>query len=519
MILTPLSYVSSAALMLNSKTNLQFSLSDLERSFSAEAIQVEIAILAKLLREKGLSRIALLAGNSIEWAVVDIACREAGICLLPLPEFFSPSQLRHSIKACSVEAIITDNPELFRSDYQAVCEFLPLLGGESLGLCLLPNAAQTAMLPDTTGKITFTSGSTGEPKGVCLSHEQLLRQAAILSSVIAIDAPRHLCVLPLSTLLENVAGIYAPILAQGEVIIPSQDEMGFKGSALVDSQKLLATISSVQPHSMILIPQLLLLLANAIKQGWPCPPSLKFVAVGGSKVSVDLLTEARRLGIPVYEGYGLSECASVVSLNTPNEEKPGSCGKPLPGLGVSFTEGEVKVSGNTMLGYVNEPESWGPKQISTGDLGCLDEDGFLYVDGRKKNLLISSYGRNISPEWVESELLASPLLAEAVLLGDARPFCTALVTARSSSTSDSEIQALVESMNLGLPDYARVMAWHRLEKPLQSESSFMTDNGRPRRNAINEAFHTEIGALYANSMSDVEINDTSQSAAGWGEVE
>ncbi len=500
--------------MLSPENNLEVALSDLERSFSAEAIHTESATLVKLLREKGLSRVALLAGNSIEWAVVDIACREAGICLLPLPEFFSERQRRHSIKACSVEAVISDNPGLFRSDYQAHCKTLPLLGEGRLSLCLLRNSTQNTMLPDATGKITFTSGSTGEPKGVCLSHEQLLRQADILSSVIAIDAPRHLCVLPLSTLLENVAGIYAPILAKGEAIVPAQEEMGFKGSVLENPQKLLGAIGSVQPHSMILIPQLLLLLVSATKQGWQCPSSLKFVAVGGSKISVGLLTEARELGIPVYEGYGLSECASVVSLNTSHGQKLGSCGKPLSGLTVSLTEGEVVVSGNTMLGYVNEPDSWGLKQISTGDLGYLDQDGFLYIDGRKKNLLISSYGRNISPEWVESELLANPLLAEAVLVGDARPFCTALLTARSPHTSDSEIQALVEGVNSGLPDYARVIAWHRLEKPLQSESRFMTDNGRLRRKFINEAFHAEIDALYANGICDVQANDTSQSVAG-----
>jgi len=500
--------------MPDSEHNLRFSISDLERNFSAETIQAELVALVKLLREKGLTRVALLAGNSIEWAVVDIACREAQICLLPLPEFFSESQRRHSIKACSVEAVITDNPELFRADYQAHCETLSLLGENRLSLCLLQNSTQTAMIPDATGKITFTSGSTGEPKGVCLSHEQLLRQADILSSAIAIDAPRHLCLLPLSTLLENVAGLYAPILAQGEVIIPRQEEMGFKGSVLVDPQKLLGTIGSTQPHSMILIPQLLLLLVNAIKQGWQCPSSLKFVAVGGSKVSVDLLTEARELGIPVFEGYGLSECASVVSLNTSHGQRSGSCGKPLSGLTVSLAEGEVVVSGNTMLGYVNEPESWGPKQISTGDLGYLDKDGFLHIDGRKKNLLISSYGRNISPEWVESDLLANPLLAEAVLVGDARPFCTALLTARSPDTSNSDIQAFVERMNSGLPDYARVMAWHRLEKPLQSESRFMTENGRPRRKSINEALHAEIDALYANDIGDVQTNDTNQPVAG-----
>ena len=93
----------------------------------------------------------------------------------------------------------------------------------------------------------------------------------------------------------------------------------------------------------------------------------------------------------------------------------------------------------------------------------------------------------------------SPLLAEAVVLGDAKPYCTALLTARSASTSDSEIQQIIGQINSSLPDYARVMAWHRLDKPLQGEGRFMTDNGRPRRKAINEAFSLEIDALYTEA--------------------
>tara|TARA_B110000967_G_C18899471_1_gene573523 strand:+ start:2658 stop:4151 length:1494 start_codon:yes stop_codon:yes gene_type:complete len=478
---------------------LNYSFSDLHRSFSAAQIEPQIIALSDLLLAQGITRVALLADNSIEWALVDIACRDANICLLPLPEFFSGSQRRHAIVACSIKAVITDKPEIFVSQYQADCQTLSLLGKTQLSLCILQNTARASMLPLQTGKITFTSGSTGEPKGVCLSHEQLLRQADVLASKIKIDKPRHLCVLPLSTLLENVAGVYAPILSHGEVIIPRQEELGFVGSALVDSQKLLATIQSVQPDSMILIPQLLLFLLNAIEQGWQCPDSLKFVAVGGSKVSVDLLNSAIESGIPVYEGYGLSECASVVSLNTPQAQHRGSVGQPLPGLEISFRDSEVIVSGNTMLGYVNEPDTWHGAEIETGDLGHIDEEGFLHIDGRKKNLLISSYGRNISPEWVESELLVSPLLAEAVVLGDAKPYCTALLTARSASTSDSEIQQIIGQINSSLPDYARVMAWHRLDKPLQGEGRFMTDNGRPRRKAINEAFSLEIDALYTEA--------------------
>lgn len=500
--------------MLKLTAGSEFKLSDLQRSFSAAMVCSEILALTETLQAKGISRVALLAGNSIEWAVVDIACCESGTCLIPLPEFFSESQRDHAINAGSVEAVITDNSELFAADDQLIFEPLTLFGETRLGLCCFKRKTQSALLPDGTGKITFTSGSTGEPKGVCLSHEQLVKQAAVLSSMIDIEAPRHLCLMPLSTLLENVAGVYAPILSQGEVIIPSQGDLGLEGNALVNPQALLATIQTIQPDSIILIPQLLQLLVNAIKQGWECPASLKFVAVGGSKVATDLLTEAKNLRLPVYEGYGLSECASVVSLNTPYAQKVGSCGKPLSGSTVSVHESEVIVSGNTMLGYLNEPSSWNQEEIRTGDLGYLDQDGFLHIGGRKKNLLISSYGRNISPEWVESELLSNSLLLEVVLVGDAKPYCAALISPRLETATDSEIQAHIDRVNFRLPDYARVTAWHRLSNPLRGQNKFMTENGRPRREAINKAFENEIEALYGDGSNHRLAESANQATAG-----
>lgn len=490
-------------------SSASYTISDLQRTYGASEIEAFAEELCVLLEQLQITRLALLADNSIEWVIVDLACRNASITLLPLPTFFSRSQCTHAVASCSVTAVITDNPALVEAEFSAHTSNLANLGDGRLSLCLLKDVPQMALIPKGTGKITFTSGSTGQPKGVCLSERQLMKQAQVLAELPAIESPRHLCLLPLSTLLENIAGVYAPMLAAGELIIPSQQELGFDGSTLLDQEKLLTMIHRLRPESIILIPQLLLLLITAIKMGWQPPDSLKFVAVGGSKVSVDLLLEARQLGIPVFEGYGLSECASVVSLNTARADKPGSCGKPLPHIEVSFDEGELVVSGNAMLGYVNEPESWNLPKIATGDLGHLDAQGFLHIDGRKKNLLISSYGRNISPEWVESELLANPLLAEAVVLGDAKPFCTALISVRSPKISDSQIQQWIEKVNQDLPDYARIRCWHRLNQLLQSDRQLMTENGRPRRGNINRRFDEEINRLYQNADPSSETNTAS----------
>ena len=474
-------------------------LRDMKRSLSGAKVSAQCDEFIGFLAEEKIRRLALFAENGIDWVLVDLACQAAGICLIPLPTFFSAQQIRHVMQLCDIDAVVTDRPELLAKISQAKISFSQCAGLHKLQLGQLGTGANSARLPAGTDKITFTSGSTGQPKGVCLSTEHLLQQAQRLCQEVGVEHPRHLCLLPLSTLLENVAGVYAPLLAQGEILVPGQRQLGFEGSALVDPQQLLTQLAILQPHTLILIPQLLTLLVAAATRGWRVPASLKFVAVGGARVSMDSINAARAAGIPVYEGYGLSECASVVSLNAPAHDKPGTCGKPLPGLDLTIENDEVIVHGSSMLGYVNDPESWGLESVATGDVGHFDAEGFLSISGRKKNVLISSYGRNISPEWVESELLAHPLITEAVVIGDALPFCSALLFVRSDQTSNFDLQAWIERVNANLPDYAQVRKWIRLDQPLAMNREFMTENGRPRRDNINTAFQAEIENLYIYS--------------------
>lgn len=470
-----------------------------DHCMSGAEMQDRCASIGRFLRHRQVTRVALLADNAIDWVCVDLACQDAGICLVPLPTFFSRQQIHHVLNSCAIRALISDQPELLAELAGESQEFAPCAGTTTLRFASLSCDADRALLPAGTGKITFTSGSTGQPKGVCLGSEHLLQQAMRLRDAVAIEQPRHLCLLPLSTLLENVAGVYAPLLARGEVCVPHPSQLGFTGSVLARPQLLLQQISAYAPNTLILIPQLLSLLVTAAAQGWQVPQSLKFVAVGGARVSSQAILSARAAGIPVYEGYGLSECASVVSLNTIDNDKPGSCGKPLPGLDLQLDTGEIIISGSAMLGYVNDPSSWNPAQIASGDTGELDAQGFLHINGRVKNVLISSYGRNISPEWVESELLARPLIAEAIVIGDALPYCAALISARSSQITDADIQDWIDEVNGNLPDYARVQRWLRLASPLAANPRLVTANGRPRRGNINAAYEHEIQRLYSES--------------------
>jgi long-chain acyl-CoA synthetase len=451
------------------------------------------------LEAAGVERIGLLAQNSPGWILADIAAQHAGVCLVPLPHFFSDIQLLHAIDCAGIDALITDDP--LRIDRIVPGHELGFDCGQAYGLTLRAVAkAQSRNLPEGTTKITFTSGSTGAPRGVCLNNTQQLRVAMALAAATPGANHRHLCLLPLSTLLENIGGIYVPLLTDSTVTTLPGADIGFSSNTGLDIPKMLQALERHQPTSVILLPQMLVALVAAAQEGWVPPPSLEFIAVGGGFVSAELIGLARSAGLPVYEGYGLSETASVVSLNLPEHDIPGSVGRPLSHVDVEIEDGEVMIRGNSFLGYLDSPSSWYTQEVATGDLGYLDEKGFLYISGRKKNILISSFGRNISPEWVESEMLGGSLLSQCVVFGDTRPWCVALLAPTDPACSDDEIQAWIDRVNSGIPDYARVLGWHRLEEPLSVESGFLTDNGRPRRAQIEDAYGAVIDSFYSQSQ-------------------
>lgn len=463
---------------------------------TAHQFYTAIQSFAHSLHRYGIKRLGLLAENSPDWVIADLACQQAGICLVPLPHFFSDTQLLNSIECAGIDALFTDDPVRLRQIVpgDAVQFECGIMCGLTLHAVTTPRGS---MLPETTQKITFTSGSTGAPRGVCLNTTQQFRVAQALNNAIRITSPRHLCLLPLSTLLENIGGVYVPLLTGGTVIVPPGAEVGLDGSAGLNIQKMLQALDRHQPTSIILLPQMLVALVATLEEGWTAPESLLFIAVGGGKVSPQLIRFARSAGLPVYEGYGLSETASVACLNRPGCDVPGSVGQPLEHVDVQLENGEVIVQGNTFLGYLDDSANWYPGFVATGDLGYFDEQGFLHISGRKKNLLISSFGRNINPEWVESQLLSHPMLAQCVVFGDARPGCVALLAPADPDCPDRELQAWIDCVNTDLPDYARILAWYRLPEPLNASDGFLTDNGRPCRAQIESRYQPAIDSLYA----------------------
>lgn len=444
------------------------------------------------LREQRPQFVALALDNGPHAMLWDLAVLFEELPCLAVPPFFSTDQRHHCLMQSRADLVIAE-PEMA----QALSD-----GGYHLvdGFWRKPSNAAVP-IPTGTAKITYTSGTTGTPKGVCLSAESFLRVARELDNASQpVESRHHLALLPLAILLENL-GCYAALYAGATLSLPSQRTLGIQGASGVDPAAFLGCLTTRRPQSLILVPQLLQLLVGAAERGLFDPSALRFAAVGGAPVSVNLLARAQRAGLAVFEGYGLSECASVVCLNVPGANRPGSVGKPLPHLNVKLAaDGEILVNGPTLLGYLGTAAietTWLP----TGDLGAFDDDGYLTIKGRKKNQFVTSYGRNVNPEWVEAELTQPGIIGQAFVQGEAMPCNVALLWPLDPTCSDQALDTAVAQANVGLPDYARIHHWVRLLQPFTAANGLLTANGRLRRTAIVAQYHDTFASFASTGES------------------
>jgi long-subunit acyl-CoA synthetase (AMP-forming) len=454
---------------------------------------------ARVLEARGARVLASRLDNGPTWAVLDLACWHAGVVHVPLPAFFSDEQVAHVLAAAGVDTLAAPG-SAGGPDTLAIA-------GTVLALRRLPN--MPVPIHRGTAKISFTSGSTGRPKGACLSGESL---AAVAGGVAAALAPlgiaRHLSALPLPVLLENVAGLYAPLAAGATCVLAPLASVGLSGSSGFDAGVLQRAVERWLPDTAIVLPQMLRAWAahRGARQAAPgAVPVLapRFVAVGGAAVGAPTLLAARSTGLPAYEGYGLTEGGSVQTLNLPGADLPGSAGRALPHARVRVSAaGEIEIAGSPMLGYLGEAPRPAGEWWPTGDLGRLDDAGFVHLTGRLRNLLVTAFGRNVSPEWVETALQSQPAIGVAVVFGDGMPALSVVIWPSRSGLSRDAIDGAVRAANATLPDYARIHRWVAAALPFDTASGMATANGRPQREAIERHHSAALAAPHEEGIHD-----------------
>ena len=431
----------------------------------AEALaRIEAARLR--LQELGLSQavVGLALDHSSASAILLVACLEEGTPVIPLPPFFTAAQRDAALRDAGARRLVTG------------CRW----SGASLDLDIEERTAPTVDLPDGTALVTFSSGSTGHPKGVCLSAKHLAAVAVAVCDFLGRDlAGRHLPVLPFGILLEQVAGLFGSLVAGGTYCPLPGRAVGMGHPLRPDAGAMLDAIVAHRATSLILVPEYLSLLAGAMEARGVRLPQLRLVAVGGAAAPVATLDRARTLGLPVRQGYGMTEAGSVITLEDGAAPSTGSVGIPIGAHRLSLADdGEIVIDGPLYLGLPGRPRPAGP--FATGDIGRIDDAGQLWIEGRKSNLIVTSFGRNVSPEWIEGLLLAEPEIVQAMVQGNGEAALSALIVPASPAAN---VEAAVARVNAQVPAYAAI-GHYQLVPPFTPANGLLTGNGRLRRTAI-----------------------------------
>ena len=428
--------------------------------------------------------------------------------------------------------------------------------------------ASEAVEPSDLASIIYTSGTTGDPKGAMLTHSNFMSNVQAATGVVTIGTEDvFLSFLPLSHVFERMGGHYLP-LSSGATIAYAESPFTIRQN-----------MQEVRPTVMMSVPRVYEAMheriLNSVKEGSPTKqkifhwsvgvgskvsqaiqqkkkPSLglsmkasianklvfeklkavtggrlRFFVSGGAPLSKAIAEFFHAAGILILEGYGLTETSPVICVNRPDQWKFGTVGPAIPGIEVKIAEdGEILSRGpHIMQGYFNKPsdtaeaidaDGW----FYTGDIGEIDEEGFLTITDRKKNLLILSNGKNVAPQPIENELKQSPYISEIMLLGDQRRTITALIVPNYDALKEfaeeqqleaedipallqtQEVQRLIRGeINQYSPDYAdfeRVRMFTLMEKEFSEESGEMTPTLKLKRSVIMENHKAVIDQMYGD---------------------
>ncbi|MEU7553052.1 AMP-binding protein [Streptomyces sp. NPDC044571] len=455
------------------------------------------------------ARVGLLAENSPEWVVADLAALFSAAVEVPVPTAFAADQAASLLDAadiCLVDEGGTRALERWAKDTErgvlrADCPVVPI---DVRGL--LAQAGDGAPRPevpaeDAVVKVIHTSGTTSAPKGVQIRRHGL---DALLTSLRARTEPavfeRYLSIVPLSLLIEQVAGLYMPFLAGGSVsFLPPGTAL--VGTAADAAPRMLALLRQARPTALVVPPTvagLFLALCDQHPEESVAQRRTRifgheagvFIACGGAPVPAEILQRLDAYGLTVHEGYGLSENSSVVSWNFPGEVRFGTVGRPLDHVQAELAEdGELLIRSTSLFaGYTREDPSSvvvdEQGRLHTGDLAEIDEDGYLRITGRKKSMVITASGRNVSPEWVEARYREIGFIREAAIVADGLEQVHGLFVIESGLEHGPARRRIEEFGRERLSGIERAAVVHLMSEDDPAYATCFTVTGRPRRDVI-----------------------------------
>jgi long-chain acyl-CoA synthetase len=441
----------------------------------AERVRALAAGLRRLGAAKG-SRVGLISENRSEWVISYLAVASSGSVIVPYDILLKVEELASIMRASEARIILTSAEYLEKvknaagegarivvfdpSPAQTDVPFLELLEQGRTSIREGGNPFADPVRPDDLAALIFTSGTTGAPKGVMLSHRNLVENGDGVQQTTPLGpGDNWIIVLPYHHTYPTAMGIFTPLLTGGRITtVPS-----LKTNILIETMK--ETGATCIPAMPLLIERIYKGILSKVKSKPPVVQALfkamlavsgfffktlgirigkllfgsvarelglqrlRFFISGGGPIAKDVIDGMESLGLTTHQGYGLTETSPVISSTCPAHNKPGSVGLPLANVEVRIDapdangNGEILARGsNVMLGYLDMPEKtrevidadgW----LHTGDIGKLDEDGYLFITGRLKNIIVTKGGKNIYPEEIENMLLASTLISEVVVLG------------------------------------------------------------------------------------------------------
>ncbi len=534
-------------------------------------------------------KVCILAENRPEWWFADLATLSLGGVTAPIYPTNPPKDIAYILNDCKAKLLFLSNKEQLDKirkvrdegkidDLERVVVFDDMDPPEdwvfSLADVRKRNANAKDPIKERRGDISeddlatliYTSGTTGEPKGVMLSHKNLVSN--VLGGTVVMDnldlgeEKQMLSFLPLSHSFERTVGYYTSI------------HYNFKTAFAESVIKLVDNMGEIRPTMLISVPRIYEKLYGKVLEGassgfkktlvtWAITTGkehstyrlegkeapwwlnfkygiatklvfsklhtklggrLKYAISGGAPLAREIAEFLNAVGLTVFEGYGLSETSPILCANQPGAIRVGSVGKPWPEVEIKIAkeDGEILAKGpNIMMGYFNKEEA--TKEVidddgwfHTGDIGHIDDDGFLFITDRKKEMIKTAGGKYVAPQPIENQLKVHPLVEQAVIIGDTRKYCVALLvpafeslentlgkelpTDHNELNDDPQVKALyqaaVDAVNEPLGRWEQIKRFHLLPAEMSQETGELTPTLKVKRRIVSDKFKAEIDAMY-----------------------